>query len=321
MKTAFLFAGQGAQKAGMGQDIYQNYPVAKRIYDHTPLPFDIKEVCFTDTSKLLDDTTYVQPCLLTTSVAIASVLKEKHIVPDYVCGLSLGEYSALTFAEAMPLLDAQSIVYQRGQIMRDALPANTSGMCAVLMADTAMVEDICSQVQGICVVANYNCPGQIVISGEKAALAQVTAKLQAAGVRRIIPLAVSGAFHSPLLRDASQKLMVVLDQHEIQSPVIRVVYNVTGTEMDSGKSELPMTDFTSRSIKNLLGKQIYSPVRFEQSIRYLIEEGVTHFIEIGPGTTLAGFVKKISNEVQIISVNNSEDIKLVQAKWAEWKGE
>lgn len=316
MKLAFLFAGQGAQKPGMGKDIYDAYPIAKAMYDQSNIPFDLKEVCFTDSQGLLQDTTYVQPCLLTTSVAIASVLREEGIVPDYVCGLSLGEYSALTFAGSITIKDAQQIVWQRGQLMAQALPQNTTGMAAVLNLDAQIIKDICENVDGVVEIANYNCPGQIVISGEKAALEAASQRCIEAGARRVLPLSVSGAFHSSLLKNASQALRTVLQQYDMQAPKIPVAYNVSGKEetLKTGKPQ------EKEGIIDLLCRQIHSSVYFEQSIRYLLDQGVTHFIEIGPGNTLAGFVRKIDRSAFIASIESTQHINNFLQQWSQTNG-
>ncbi len=295
MKTAFLFAGQGSQYAGMGKDLYEAGAVSKELYHNEALPFDLAEVCFTDAQNLLADTTYAQPALLTTSLAIASVLKA-WIKPDYVCGLSLGEYSALAFAGVLSYQDAQMLVFRRGKLMAEALPANTTGMMAVLQLDASTIAEICAQVTGVCEIANYNCPGQIVISGELEALAQAKELCLARGARRVLPLAVSGAFHSSLLTTASKQLQAVLDDYVLHTPEVPVVFNVSGQVETTG-------------IKELLEKQICSPVLFEQSIRYLLDQGVTRFIEIGPGTALSGFVKKIAPDAIIYKADTMESMQ------------
>lgn len=293
MKIGFLFAGQGSQKVGMGADLYARYDSAKEIYDNLNLDFDIKQLCFEGSAEKLNDTAYAQSCIVATSMAIANILVAHGIQPAYTAGLSLGEYSALAFAGAMSVADACAIVRQRGRIMAAALPAGTTKMVAVMAMDEKLIMKACEAVTdvGVCSIANYNAPGQIVITGENRAVDAVIELLKEKGLRRAIPLNVSGAFHSPLLTDASLQLKAVLDNYDIKQPRLPVVYNVTGTE-----SNQPVAD--------LLVQQIKSSVRFMQSVEYMISQGVDTFVEIGPGNSLAGFVRRINRDIPVYTVED-----------------
>lgn len=299
MKIGFLFAGQGTQYVGMGKEFYDHYEEAKNVFDSVKLDYDLKELCFNGSQEKLNDTAYAQSSLLTTSLAIAHVIKAQGILPEYVAGLSLGEYSALCFAGAFDVKDAALITRERGKIMANALPRGTSGMAAVLNLDEQVILEVCKQVTkdiGVCQIANYNCPGQIVISGTTLAIEEASKLLLEKGARRIVPLNVSGAFHSSLLEDASKQLNKVLKQATITKPKMKVVYNISGKEEDA-------------DITEILTKQIKSSVYFMQSIKYMIDQGVDTFIEIGPGTTLKGFVRKISRDVKVYSVENCDTLQ------------
>lgn len=296
-KIAFCFAGQGAQAKGMGQDFYNEYETAKNIYDKFP---EIKELCFNDPNEVINQTAYAQKAMLLTSYTIASILKEKGITPEYVCGLSLGEYSALAFSDVWSLKDSIEIVTNRGEIMQNALPLGTTKMAAILGLDREVILENIKDIKGVCEIANYNCPGQIVITGDNEAIDIACAKLTEAGAKRAIPLNVSGAFHSSLLTDASKKLRVVLDKFSPNAPIYKVVYNITGRE-------------ETLNINDILERQIKSSVYFEDSIKYMIERGVNTFIEIGPGRTLTSFIKKINKDVEVINVSDvSGVIKAVE---------
>lgn len=297
MKIGFLFAGQSTQYVGMGQDLYEKYDIAKNIYN-TKLDFDVKDLCFNGPLEKLSETKYSQPCIFLTSLAIANILRDNGIEPEYVAGLSLGEYSALTFANAFNVNDAIKIISYRGKIMQEALPENKTGMLAVLALDEKTIKKAIKGIDGLIEIANYNCPGQIVLTGEKDALEKAIEPLTNAGARRCIFLNVSGAFHSSLLNDASDKLFEELNKYEVKEPSYKVVYNTLGT---------PSND----DIRTILKSQIKSSVRFEQSIRYMIENGVDTFIEIGPGSALSGFVKKTNRDVKVYSVSTCEQIETV----------
>ncbi|MCQ4795463.1 ACP S-malonyltransferase [Anaerofustis stercorihominis] len=298
MKIGFLFAGQGTQSVGMGKELYDTYSEAKEVFDSVKLDYDVKELCFNGPKETLDDTAYSQSAILTTSMAIANVVKSKGIDPDYVCGLSLGEYSALCYAGAFSVNEAANIVRKRGQIMANALPKGTSKMVAVMNFDKDIIKETCEEVksEGVCEIANYNSPAQIVITGEVKAVDKACEILKEKGARRLIPLNVSGAFHSSLLENASMELNEVLGKYEINEPKIPVLYNVTGKEYDG-------------DIKEILTKQIKSSVYFMQMVEYMIDKGVEAFVEIGPGKVLKGFVRKINKNIPVYSVEDNKSLE------------
>ena len=297
MKTAFLFSGQGAQYPGMGKELYEQYACAKEVFDSVNVDFDLKSVCFDGPAEMLNDTQYAQACIFVMSMACAAVLREHKIIPDVCAGLSLGEYSALSFGGAFDVNSGAKIVRERGLLMANALPYGTSAMAAVLMLDEASIKEACAEVSsiGICEIANYNCPGQIVITGEKAAVEAAGAKCVEKGARRVIPLQVSGAFHSSLLTEAGEQLRSVLSQYDIKASNIPVYNNISG-KVEEG------------ALIDILSKQISSSVYFEQTIKNMLNDGVTTFIEVGPGKAVSGFVKKCSKgmDVKILHV---EDMK------------
>ena len=250
--------------------------------------------------KKLDDTQYAQPAIFVTSMALAKVLHEYGIQADVVAGLSLGEYAALCYAKAFSISDGAKIVRERGKIMANALPAGTSSMYAILMLDEVSILEACEEVKsiGVCEIANYNCPGQIVITGEKAAVDKAKDLCIEKGARRAVPLAVSGAFHSSLLNDAAIKLHDVLSNYDLKKPSIPVYHNISGNIEDQ-----PLID--------ILSKQIAHSVYFEQTIANMLGDGVDTFIEVGPGKTISGFVKKCckGHDVKILHVEDMTTLK------------
>ena len=299
-KIAFIYPGQGAQKAGMGKDFYENSPLARDIYDRASecLELDMRALCFEE-NDLLDQTEYTQAAMVTTCLAMTAVLNEQGAKADVTAGLSLGEYCAIAEAGAMELLDAIRLVRVRGQLMQHTVPTGEGAMAAVLGMDADQIDAVVEPIANV-TVANYNCPGQIVITGGTAGIEQASKVLKEAGAKRIVPLNVSGPFHSPMLRSAGEKLGKELMTVQLGELKIPYVTNVTAEYV---------TD--SSEIRELLTRQVYSPVRWEQSIRKMIAQGVDTFVEIGPGRTLTGFLRKIDRNVTVYQVNTWEDAKQI----------
>lgn len=301
-KTAFLFAGQGAQKLGMARDLYDRYTIVKDTYDqaNSILGYDIRELIDSDEEKL-NQTRYTQPAILTTSVAIYRLLTENGLTPDMVAGLSLGEYSALVASGALSFEEALKLVAKRGEFMETAAPSGLGKMVAVMNTDASLIEEVCEQSsqKGIVSPANYNTPSQIVIGGEVAAVDEAVASLKDRGVKRMIPLNVSGPFHTALLKEASDKLSEALEQVSFQSFKIPLIGNTEAKVMDE------------QSVKTLLARQVMEPVRFYESIETMKNLGLTRVIEIGPGKVLSGFMKKIDKTIETLFVEDIETAKHV----------
>ena len=298
-RIAFIFPGQGAQTAGMGKDFYEQTETAKGVFDEATrlLGFSMPELCFEPNDRL-DITEYTQAAMVTTSIAMMKVFMERTgIRPDVAAGLSLGEYCALAAAGVMSEADAITTVRQRGILMQEAVPAGVGALAAVLAMDAAAIETVIAPIEGV-QIANYNCPGQIVISGLKEAVETAGEKLKEAGAKRVIPLNVSGPFHSRMLTEAGRKLGEVLEKTEVHTPRIPYVANVTAQYV---------TD--AAQVKPLLEQQVYSSVRWQQSVETMLADGVDTFIEIGPGKTLSGFVKKISRDVKVLNIEKMEDLE------------
>ncbi len=302
-KIAFIFPGQGAQVCGMGKDFYEQTEIGRRIFDKATelLGFSMPQLCFEKNDKL-DITEYTQAAMVTAGIAMMRVLMEKGIRPDVTAGLSLGEYCALAAAGVMSDEDAITTVRQRGILMQEAVPVGVGGMAAILALDAAKIEEVLSSMEGVW-IANYNCPGQIVISGKKEAVEEACEKLKAAGAKRAIMLNVSGPFHSKMLTEAGEKLGKVLEGVAVSAPQIPYAANVTASYITKAED-----------VKPLLVEQVSSSVRWQQSVEMMIADGVDTFIEIGPGKTLTGFMKKISRDVKTLNVEKLEDIdKVVEA--------
>lgn len=299
-KIAFIYPGQGAQKAGMGKDFYENSPLARDIYDQASecLKLDMRALCFEE-NDLLDQTEYTQAAMVTTCLAMTAVLNEQGAEADVTAGLSLGEYCAIAEAGAMDLLDAIRLVRVRGQLMQHTVPTGEGAMAAVLGMEADQIDAVIEPIANV-TVANYNCPGQIVITGGTAGIEQASKTLKEAGAKRVVSLNVSGPFHSLMLRSAGEKLGKELSAVQLGELKIPYVTNVTAEYV---------TD--SSEIRELLTRQVYSPVRWEQSIRKMIAQDVDTFVEIGPGRTLTGFLRKIDRNVTVYQVNTWEDSKQI----------
>ncbi len=300
-KTAYLFAGQGAQYLGMGRDLYDQYRSVRETFDEAraTLGYDIRELIDTD-EKRLHQTRYTQPAILTTSVAIWRLMQEKGARADMVAGLSLGEYSAMVASGALEFKEAVALVAKRGEYMEQAAPAGSGKMVAVLNGDLETIEGACQAAScyGIVAPANYNTPTQIVIGGEVAAVDEAVRLLREAGVKRLIPLNVSGPFHTALLRPASERLGKVLASISFRDFDLPLVGNTLAQVM------------TKEDIVPLLTRQVMEPVRFDDSIACLQQAGVTNFVEIGPGAVLSGFLKKIDRSVSVKQVENLATLEM-----------
>ncbi|RHP30782.1 ACP S-malonyltransferase [Lachnotalea sp. AF33-28] len=298
-KTALIFPGQGAQRAGMGRDFYESSEAAKSVYDRAGelLGMDMKSLCF-EPNELLDQTEYTQAALVTTCLAMLEAIKErKNIRFDAAAGLSLGEYCALAAAGAMSIEDAVCVVRRRGILMQEAVPAGIGAMSAVIGMTAEEVRAVLRDLKGV-EIANYNCPGQIVISGYREAVEAAAAPLKEAGARRVLPLKVSGPFHSWLLEEAGSELYKVLEPVELKALSVPYLTNVDANYVKE-------TD----GIKESLVKQISSPVLWQQSVETMAENGVDTFIEIGPGKTLTSFVKKICKDAVTVNIEKWEDME------------
>lgn len=297
-KIAFMFPGQGAQYVGMGKDFYDAVPVSRKVFELAgeASGLDVAALCFEENDRI-NITEYTQIAMLAAEVAILRAVEEKGIRPDVTAGLSLGEYGALAASGVMSDEDAFRIIRKRGIYMQEAVPTG-GAMTAVLGLDAETIEKICEETEGIVSIANYNCPGQIVITGEEAAVSAAAQKLTEAGAKRCVPLKVSGPFHSKMLTGAGEKLGEALKDVEIRDIQVPYIANVTADYVtDKGQ------------VKELLTKQVSSSVRWQQTVERMIADGVDTFIEIGPGKTLSGFMRKIDRNVKTLNIEKLEDME------------
>ncbi len=306
-KIAFLYPGQGAQEAGMGKDFYENSILARKIYDdaNENLDFDVKTMCF-EADERLNQTEYTQAAMVTTSLAMTRALQAEGIHPDMAAGLSLGEYCAITAAGGMEALDAIRLVRTRGKLMQDTVPVGEGAMCAVIKMDVGLIESIIKPIEDV-TIANYNCPGQIVITGRKQAVKEAADRLKAAGAKRCLMLNVSGPFHSPMMIPAGEKLAEELDDIRLSELKIPYITNVT-----AGK----VTDI--HETKDLLVRQMSEPVKWMQSMELMLSEGMNIFVEIGPGSTLAKFMKAIAPKARVLNISEWNDIEMAVRQIKEW---
>lgn len=300
-KIAFMFPGQGAQMVGMGKDLHENYKMAKETFIkcNEILGLDLKKIIDSGPKELLDETENTQPAILTISYILSQILKEEGIVPNGVAGLSLGEYSALVYSEVLSFESALPLVKKRGEIMQKAVPVGIGGMVALLGSDIDKVKGLLDSIEnGYVAIANYNCPGQYVVTGEIKAIDEAVAKAKEFGIRRAVKLDVSGPFHSKLLDKAAEKLGEEFNCVEFRNPKMEVYSNVTAERYKD-----------SVEVKELLVKQVSHSVLWEQTIENMLKDGYTGFVEVGPQKTLSAMVKKISKDPWVQNVEDHESLQ------------
>ena len=299
-KRGFMFPGQGAQYVGMGKEFYDTMPEVKAIYDKASevTGLDIPALCFTENEQI-NITEYTQIAMETTEAAILTALRLAGIEADVTAGLSLGEYGALIAAGVLSMEDAFALVRKRGIYMQEAVPTG-GAMSAVLGLDGTIIDEICTktaeEMNQVVSVANYNCPGQIVITGAQEAVEKAGERCKEAGAKRVVALKVSGPFHSQMLKDAGERLAESLADVTVNAPQIPYLANVTADYVT-----------TTEPIKDLLAKQVCAPVKWQQTIEKLIADGADEFVEIGPGRTLCGFLKKINRDITAVNIDTMED--------------
>ncbi len=303
MKRAFLFPGQGAQTVGMGKDIFEKYEEARKIYDEASKisGMDIKKLCFEGPEEELNKTENTQIAILVTSLAILEVLKSKGIEAEISCGLSLGEYTALIYSGIISFEDGIKLIKKRGYYMGNLIPDEEYSMAAVIGLDSKKIEEICKEIKDLgkfVVPANYNCTTQTVVSGNKEAVDIAIEKLKEAGAKRVVPLKTSGPFHTSKLEKAKEAYSKELENVEFKQGKVRVIKNLDGTFYKENDD-----------IKNILSNHIVNPVRFDRAIKLMQEENIEEYLEIGPGKTLTGFVRKDNREAKTYNINSLESLE------------
>ena len=308
MKLAFLYAGQGTQHPGMGRDLYETYPAFRQVLDSAQLDFDLKELCFEGPEEKLSQTQYTQPCMVAFAAGVTAVLREKGIIPEVAAGLSLGEYSALQAAGVFDSKTAVELVAFRGKAMAQAVQDRPCGMAAVLMLGREQLAECCRQAgeAGVVEIANYNCPTQLVIAGDAAAVEKAGELALQAGAKRVVPLKVSGPFHTRLMAPAGDALAERFKTERFREMQIPVLFNCLGREKADADT-----------IPALLVRQVQSSVYMEDTLRRLGELGVDHILEVGPGSALSGFVKKTLPGVPCASVETPEQLDAALAAWRD----
>ncbi len=297
-KIAFIFPGQGSQYVGMGKDFYDSYEEVRELFRlaNEVTGLNLEEICFTENEKL-NRTEYTQIAMLLVEMSILKVVRKLGVTADMSAGLSLGEYGALAAADVLSDRDLLDLIRKRGIYMQNAYPTG-GGMCAILGLETELVEKACEETDGYVRIANYNCPGQLIITGEKAPVTNAAKKCSELGAKKTVELNVSGPFHSSLLKDAADKLAEELKNVSINNPGIPYVCNVDATEVTNNEN-----------IAKLLSDQVISPVKWEQSFKFMLDKGIDTFIEMGPGKTLSGFAKRIDRAAKVISIQTVEDLE------------
>ncbi len=303
MKIGFLFPGQGSQSVGMGKDIYEEYEIAKKVYDKVQelTGIDIAKISFEGPEEILNETKYTQLAILSMSLAILEILKENRIFADISAGLSLGEYTALINSEAISFEDGVKIVQKRGEYMQNLLPEGDWQMAAIMGMTDEQVEEVCKKIKsGFVVPANYNSPGQVVISGDKQAILEAEEIAKGMGAKKVRVLKTAGPFHTEKLIDSANSLKKELEKIQINDFKTKVIKNLDGIEYTKNDD-----------VKDILVKHIINPVRFSKTLKNMLKNGVDTFIEIGPGKTLSGFVKRTNtdNEINILNINNVKTLK------------
>ena len=303
MRRAFLFPGQGAQTVGMGKDIYEKYEEARKIYEEASKisGMDIKKLCFEGPEEELNKTENTQIAILVTSLAILEVLKSKGIEAEISCGLSLGEYTALIYSGIISFEDGINLIKKRGYYMGNLIPDEEYSMAAVIGLDSKKIEEICKEIKDsgkFVVPANYNCTTQTVVSGNKEAVDIAIEKLKEAGAKRVVPLKTSGPFHTSKLEKAKEAYSKELENVEFKQGKVRVIKNLDGTFYKENDN-----------IKDILSNHIVNPVRFDRAIKLMQEENIEEYLEIGPGKTLTGFVRKDNREAKTYNINSLESLE------------